>query len=689
MGFSPRFTISSTLMVVFTLFCITVIISISYVSYSETSKNIISSFNREEKASENLFLKSSIYIHKGMKLWDSTYDKILARDMNTVLLAYNRTGGHPELLNIPEIISLIDPLYRERINFYFINSSGVIEYTTDENEHLFDFSPWPEFIDEIKNMMMSDEFVPDEIVNGFTPGSPLRKFVYQSTPDHRYLVEIGLQVQNDSVKERAQLSYGNLASYVLRENPKLTKLHLINFFRRIVIGNADYPGRKLDSESKKNVDSVFLTHERILIRDPVNQTETVYIFIPNAVEDTPSADYMNLVGKFVFSTEELNNQLNYNLILHLLLVILASSFALLIVVLITKRLTSPINTLVNEIDQIAQGNFGQEISKTGHPELKRIADAVRTMVNHINGTIWELQASESRFRNLFNTATDGILIVENDLIINANPVAESLFSNNSVALSGMYLMEICPPVSEFVSEFQNRFYQPESSSSTASEADIKISDGGKTARTMNVRTVPLGSGEHPLFQVQIRDVTKRIEMEERLRDLNASLEEQVKERTASLEATISDLDSFAYTVSHDLRAPLRAIDGNAHILEMKGHGLFTPDLHRHVNRIHENIKKMDDLINGLLNFSRMSRKPLEKTEIDMNQLVADVMNELCSSECVTQITIRIGSLPNARGDITLVRQVLINLFLNALKFRRPGTLNEITISSRIEEGKTW
>jgi len=219
--------------------------------------------------------------------------------------------------------------------------------------------------------------------------------------------------------------------------------------------------------------------------------------------------------------------------------------------------------------------------------------------------------------------------------------------------------------------------------------NLKTDDSDETGRILNVRIVPLGSGTHPLLQIQIRDITKRVKMEEEIQNLNEDLERQVAERTASLQATIADLDSFSYTVSHDLRAPLRTIDGNAHILVMKGGDMITPELHQYIDRIHKSIKKMDNLIDDLLKFSRMSRKPFEKTDIDMNQLVAEVVDELLASDILSHTHVKISQLPGAQGDQTLIRQVLINLISNAIKFGKPGVTNEVTISAQSIEGLVW
>ncbi|MFH0966724.1 MAG: ATP-binding protein, partial [Methanobacteriota archaeon] len=327
----------------------------------------------------------------------------------------------------------------------------------------------------------------------------------------------------------------------------------------------------------------------------------------------------------------------------------------------------------------------------------QIAEAIRTMVDQITKIIKDLQTSESRFRGLFNTATDAIFILEDDLILEANPAADILFSEQGVPLTGMGISDICPSVWEFIKDTKcsDPEYIPVFKDSSIydktgiCESDISTGEGLGARRILNVRVIPLGIGEYPLLQVQIRDVTRRVEMEEAIHNLNTHLEIQVKERTAILEATISDLDSFTYTVSHDLRSPLRAIDGNAYILEMKGRGVIPPEFSKYITKIHNNIKRMDNLIDDLLKFSKMSRKPLEKIKINMNELVREVTDELIISESGHQTILNIDDLRVAYGDPALIRQVLVNLISNALKFGKKWTTNNINISTQTDDGRTW
>lgn len=696
MGLSSRLTIRSTLRIALTLFCVTGILIITYISYTETDASIRSSFDREIQTSEILFTKSSIYIHRGLQLWDSSFNRNLARDLSLLLRAYDERQGDISHLNLSLVKKQIDPLYQNQSDFYLINASGVIESTTNMQDYLLDFSRWPDFHDKLEKIRQGDGFVYDEIVNGFQPGAPLRKFVYHPTSDHQYIAQVSLAVENESVHERSLLSYQDLVTYVLSQNPDLIDLHVINSLHRLVIGKSAYPSGKLDPESKAVVSRVFATEEREFITNPQSGTVTSYVFVPNAINDTPSAGYTNVVAKCIFSTSEITHQQWNNLIIHLFLALSATFIAILGVGMLSDRLSSPITTLVREIDQIADGEYDLEISRTGHPDLERIADAVRSMAQKIGGVVHELIKSEAKYHDLFTTASEATLILQGDYILDANPAAVSLLAWKSEQIGGRPLSSVCLPAYEFMinpSAFTGFTSLLPGSSIRQSESPVReaeiqtgpISEGG---RIFNIRTVLLGPGNPPQIQMQIRDITSWVEMNRALQDMTKSLEIQVKERTASLEATVSDLDAFTYTVSHDLRSPLRAIDGNAHLLAEKSAGTLSDAMNHHLGRIRENVLRMDHLIDDLLNFSRMSRKPLETGMIDMTQMVREILENLVpDSDPLLQTVVE--NLPQARGDPALVRQVLQNLIVNAVESGRPGVVNTIHISALDDGTRVW
>ena len=154
---------------------------------------------------------------------------------------------------------------------------------------------------------------------------------------------------------------------------------------------------------------------------------------------------------------------------------------------------------------------------------------------------------------------------------------------------------------------------------------------------------------------------------ERVKRHAEELETRVRERTSALEAANKELESFSYSVSHDLRSPLRAIDGFSRILLEEYAGKLDAEGRRLLGIIRDNSRKMGELIDDLLGYSRLGRKPFSSAEIDMQRLVEEVLGELQASGGRFP-RLEIGALPTARGDATLLKQAWTNLLANALKF---------------------
>jgi signal transduction histidine kinase len=171
------------------------------------------------------------------------------------------------------------------------------------------------------------------------------------------------------------------------------------------------------------------------------------------------------------------------------------------------------------------------------------------------------------------------------------------------------------------------------------------------------------------------EVEQRRHREDEIRKLN----QELAQRAAELEATNKELESFAYSVSHDLRAPLRHMVGYSELLQRQASSLLDEKSHRYIRTILESAKRMGNLIDDLLAFSRIGRAETKKTAVDLEQLVKEVVAEIGQETKGRDIAWKIGALPVCYGDRSMLGLVVVNLVSNAVKFTRMRRPAEIEI----------
>ncbi|MFZ2644427.1 MAG: PAS domain S-box protein [Verrucomicrobiia bacterium] len=222
---------------------------------------------------------------------------------------------------------------------------------------------------------------------------------------------------------------------------------------------------------------------------------------------------------------------------------------------------------------------------------------------------------------------------------------------------------------------------------TFTEHRIRCRDGSWIWVESSCKPIPGPDGQMMQLLIWQHDITERKQAEETIQKLNQTLEQRVRKRTAQLEASNKELESFCYSVSHDLRAPLRAINGFAAILG-EDHGQhLNAEAQRTLGIIRTEAERMGQLIDDLLAFSRIGRQAMQVTTIDMGALAQRAFNDCVAQAPGRDVRFKLHPLPAAQGDSALLPLVWVNLISNAVKYTRPKPVAEIEITSRDSNGE--
>ena len=298
-----------------------------------------------------------------------------------------------------------------------------------------------------------------------------------------------------------------------------------------------------------------------------------------------------------------------------------------------------------------------------------------------------LLVSEERYRSLVELSPDALFVQTEDKIVFINTAGVKLLgAKRAKEIIGKSAIGFVHPDDR--KRIQQRVRRLHEDHKPLHFVEHKVTRLDGAPVDVEMAATPLTFEGEPAAQVILHDITERKHAEKEIRRLNAELEQRVVERTAELEAANKELEAFSYSVSHDLRAPLRHIEGFVEILRTTKAASLDDEAQRHLQTISESARQMGKLIDDLLGFSRTARVELRKVKVALDEIVQNVIHEMEPDTSSRDIEWKIGKLPQVEGDPALLQMVFFNLINNAVKYTRTRPHAKIEIGSTRTENDT-
>ncbi len=354
--------------------------------------------------------------------------------------------------------------------------------------------------------------------------------------------------------------------------------------------------------------------------------------------------------------------------------------AVAIAFLTLRKVSVPLVQLVRDARKIAEGDYGFQKRPAGLREIDELVDDFHMMAEAVESREKRLKESNETLDAFFNAVHESMVFID--------PQGTVLLSNRVGS------ERLGADVKDFVGTSLYDHFPAEVRASRRAQYETVVTtkkpvyfQDARAGRFFEQRCFPVLNmkGEVRGVAIFAYDITARKQAEEENKRLNTELEQRVRDRTIELEAANKELEAFAYSVSHDLRAPLRAMEGfSSALLSDYRERMDEQGIH-YLERIGGASRRMGQLINDLLNLSRISRQELTRKAVDLAALAQEIGQELQSQDRNRLVRLLVAPNLTAWGDARLLRIVFVNLLNNAWKFTGRNEETRIEVGAAVNE----
>ncbi|MBK5207378.1 MAG: PAS domain S-box protein [Polaromonas sp.] len=348
-----------------------------------------------------------------------------------------------------------------------------------------------------------------------------------------------------------------------------------------------------------------------------------------------------------------------------------------------SRQLSPMLAAVRTLATLSNTNQPPQPLTIARPdEIGELIGGFNRLLETLGQREVALYESEERYRTLIEWSPEAIVVYRGREVVYANPTAIKMFGAWSAQdLIGKSLLDLIHP--DFHQIVLTRLKSITDHGVTLPMIEEKYLKLDGTVIDVEVKSTAIVYNEKMAMYTVARDITERKQAHEEILRLNAGLEERVRQRTTQLQAANQDLESFSYSVSHDLRTPLSTIAGFSQLLAKVDGNNFSEKGKHYLNRICAGAKQMGELIEGLLTLAQLNREQIKLENVDLSAISKQVEQACREREPERQVQVHIQEGLHAHGDPRLLSAVLQNLLGNAWKFTAKQVLARIDVGSEL------